>query len=182
MVKKICVFCGSNNGKAPEFATAAKELGCLIAQSNIELIYGGGKRGIVGALSRSVIKNGGNVTGIVPKGLFREKLINKDITSVRFTETMHQRKALMSKLADAFIVMPGGIGTLEEFAEVFTWIQLGIHSKPLGLLNTHGYYRKLLDYFKNSVVEGFFNDTCYKRLIVSDDPKILLEKLIGRGT
>jgi uncharacterized protein (TIGR00730 family) len=179
MIKRICVFCGSNKGVNDEYAVAARELGLLMAKKGLGLIYGGGKEGMMGELSNSAIKNGGRVTGVIPKDIFSERAVNRDVTELKVTSSMHERKALMSALSDAVIVMPGGIGTLEEFAEVFTWIQLGLQTKPLGLLNTKGYYDSLLGFFDTAVKEGFFDKTSYSRLIVSDSPSDLLERILN---
>lgn len=179
MIKNICVFCGSSCGNSKEYSEAARKLGALIARKGIGLVYGGGKRGMMGVISHSVLDHGGSVTGVVPKGVFSDNLINKNITELKVTDSMHSRKALMSGLADAFIIMPGGIGTLEEFAEVFTWSQLGLHSKPLGLLNTNRYYDRLISFFETSVAEGFFDNSNFSKLLISDNPARLLKKVLG---
>ena len=181
-IKRICVFCGSNSGAAPEYERAAIELGALIAEKGLGLVYGGGGRGMMGALSNSALSHGGRVKGVVPKKVFSDKLINENVKDIRMTASMHARKALMGRLSDAFIVMPGGIGTLEEFAEVFTWIQLGLHSKPLGLLNTKGYYNELISFFETSMRDGFFDRNTFSRLSVSKDPAELLGLILDKQT
>ncbi len=179
MINNICVFCGSSMGNSKEYSESARKLGALIARKGLKLIYGGGRRGMMGVLSTSAIEHGGSVTGIVPKGVFSDNLINKNVTELIFTDSMHSRKALMGAMANAFIIMPGGIGTLEEFAEVFTWAQLGLHSKPIGLLNTNRYYDKLISFFETSVMEGFFDSMSFSKLLISDNPARLLKKVTG---
>jgi len=178
MIKNICVFCGAGSGSSKDYSDAARKLGALIARKGIGLIYGGGKKGMMGAISNAAIDQGGTVTGIIPKGVFSDNLINKNLTELKVTDSMHSRKALMSGLADAFIIMPGGIGTLEEFSEVFTWAQLGLHAKPIGLLNTNRYYDKLIGFFETSVTEGFFDSVHLSKLIISDNPARLLKKIL----
>lgn len=180
MIKRICVFCGSSSGRNHKYAKAAADLGKLLAEHNIELIYGAGKLGLMGKLSASVMLNSGRVVGVYPKGVFSDDSINRNITKLMVTGSMHERKSLMSQMADAFIALPGGIGTVEELTEAITWSQLNIHSKPVGIVNTDGYYDHLLCFLKQSVKEGFLDDIYLKRLFVADTPRGVL-KAVLRG-
>ena len=153
-MKKICVFCGSSPGANPNFMKMAKELGKEIAERKIELIYGGSNLGLMGAVAQSALENGGIVTGIMPR-IFDGRVEHPELSELHIVETMHERKAMMSDMADAFIALPGGMGTFEELLEVVTWAQIGFHSKPCGVLNVDGYYDKLLAFLDESVQQRF---------------------------
>ncbi|HNZ04329.1 MAG TPA: TIGR00730 family Rossman fold protein [Myxococcota bacterium] len=154
-MKRICVFCGSAPGNDPEFVAAASDLGQILAQRGIEVIYGGGRVGMMGALADSALAAGGRVHGVIPRAMVRLELAHDALTELHVVETMHERKALMAEMADAFVAMPGGFGTLDELFEALTWSQLGIHDKPCGLLNTRGYFDSLLDFLDRAVNQGF---------------------------
>ncbi|XP_010530287.1 PREDICTED: cytokinin riboside 5'-monophosphate phosphoribohydrolase LOG1-like [Tarenaya hassleriana] len=153
--KRICVFCGSSVGKNLSYQLAAIQLGKLLVERNIDLVYGGGSIGLMGLVSRAVYSGGRHVLGVIPKTLMPREITGETVGEVRPVSDMHQRKAEMARQADAFIALPGGYGTLEELLEVITWAQLGIHQKPVGLLNVDGYYDSLLSFIDKAVDEGF---------------------------
>jgi uncharacterized protein (TIGR00730 family) len=154
----ICVYCGSRPGERPEFSEAAKAVGQWIGQHGGQLVYGGGRTGLMGTVAEATRLAGGRVVGIIPKALVDKELANPLCDELHVVDTMHERKAMMGERADAFIALPGGIGTFEELFEIWTWRQLGYHDKPTGILNTAGYYDKLLDFLAHSVREGFMGD------------------------
>ncbi|KAL3505386.1 hypothetical protein ACH5RR_035227 [Cinchona calisaya] len=164
--KRICVFCGSSPGKNPSYQLAAIELANQLVERNIDLVYGGGSVGLMGLISRAVFNGGRHVLGVIPKTLMPREITGESIGEVRPVSGMHQRKAEMARQADAFIALPGGYGTLEELLEVITWAQLGIHDKPVGLLNVDGYYNSLLSFIDKAVDEGFITPAA-RRIIVS---------------
>src|ERR1051326_3032274 len=143
-MRRICVFCGSNPGNAPAYRESARQLGKTLVERGYGLVYGGGNVGIMGEIANSVLAEGGEVIGVIPQVLFRKEVAHMGLADLRVVESMHQRKALMAELSDAFIALPGGAGTMEEFFEVWTWAQLGIHGKPCGLLNIANYYQHLI--------------------------------------
>ncbi len=177
MVKKICVFCGSRPGVRQEYVKAAHALGEILARSGIELIYGGGNVGIMGEIANSVLNNGGRATGVIPKTLVDKELAHRNLTALRVVTTMHERKALMSELSDAFIALPGGIGTLEEFFEVLTWAQLGFQKKPCALLNTAGYYDHLISFIDKMVEDRFLDEGHRGLMMIEKDPVTIIEKI-----
>jgi uncharacterized protein (TIGR00730 family) len=155
IMRRICVFCGSSSGLRPSYTNAAKELGRYIAASRIELVYGGAKVGLMGTMADAALKAGGVVIGVIPEHLMEREVGHVGLTKMHVVGSMHERKALMSDLSDAFIALPGGLGTFEEFCEVVTWSQLGLHQKPCGLLNVEDYYSPLLQMFDRAVQERF---------------------------
>lgn len=175
-LKKLCVFCGSSLGASEEYKMKAVQLGRLLADKGIELIYGGGNVGIMGELSRAVLENGGRVTGVIPQVIY-ENVNHIELTELIIVNNMHERKAKMYDLADGFIALPGGIGTLEELAEVMTWYQIGYHAKPIGIYNVNGYYEGLLTFLEHSITEGFLKREYIDHLITEDEPTTLLEKM-----
>ncbi|CAH9077727.1 unnamed protein product [Cuscuta europaea] len=175
--KRICVFCGSSAGKNPSYHLAALQLANQLVERNIDLVYGGGSIGLMGLVSQAVYNGGRHVLGVIPKTLMPRELTGETVGEVRAVSGMHQRKAEMAKQADAFIALPGGYGTLEELLEVITWAQLGIHDKPVGLLNVDGYYNSLLSFIDKAVDEGFIAP-CARHIIVSaQTAQELLSKL-----
>ena len=178
-MKSICVFCGSNAGTKPEYAEAAKQLGYLLVENDIRLIFGGGNVGLMGIIADAVLEKGGEAIGVIPHFLMEKEVGHTGLTEMKLVDTMHQRKELMADLSDAFITMPGGIGTMEEFFEIFTWGQLGLHPKPFGMLNVVGYYDHLLAFFENMVQERFLSDSNYKMLYAHHEPATLLQQLLN---
>lgn len=177
MIKKICVFCGSSPGKSPEYIASANALGKVLANSGLDLVYGGGNVGLMGEVANAALKNGGNVIGVIPKALSDKELAHKGLTELHVVNTMHERKALMSELSDAFIALPGGIGTLEEFFEVMTWAQLGFQKKPCGLLNVAGYYSHIISFMDHMADERFIRLEHRGIMLVDTDEAALVEKL-----
>lgn len=176
-MKRVCVYCGSGAGWRVEYAQAAEKLGEAIAARELGLVFGGGRIGLMGILARAVLARSGPVIGVIPRVLLNEGLAQADVTELRVVETMHERKALMARMADAFIALPGGLGTLEEFFEILTWAQLGLHTKPCGLLNVGGYFDHLITFLDHAVQEGFI-DPAHRKLFVTDAiPEALIEKL-----
>lgn len=156
-LRSICVFCGSRDGARPSYRDIAFNTGRLLSSRNIELVYGGASVGLMGAVADGVIETGGRVTGVIPHGLADRERIHAGATEIILVDTMHTRKARMAELSDAFVALPGGMGTLEEFTEIFTWAQLGIHSKPFGLLNVEGFYDPFVQMLDHMVAEGFLS-------------------------
>lgn len=176
-MQTICVFCGSSAGVKHEYAVGARELGCVLAKKNINLVYGGGRVGLMGMVADAALAAGSKVTGIIPRSLADKEIAHQGLTDLRIVTTMHERKAMMSELSDGFIAMPGGFGTLEELFEVVTWAQLGIHTKPFGLLNVAGYYDGLISFLDHSVEQGFVPLRHREMIIVSDEAEELVELL-----
>lgn len=177
MMKRICVFAGSNVGSKPEYEQMAAALGHELANRGVELVYGGSKIGLMGRIANTVLQAGGKAIGVMPTGLFRGEMVHTELTELYEVKDMHERKAKMGELSDAFIALPGGYGTLEEVFEVVSWGQLGIHSKPIGLLNVNGYYEPVVQMVRNGVEAGFIPATHAELLICEQDPAILLHRL-----
>ncbi|PLX97661.1 MAG: TIGR00730 family Rossman fold protein [Desulfuromonas sp.] len=175
-MKRICVFCGSSPGANPEFLTAAEHLGRLLAEQNIGLVYGGARVGMMGRIAETVLDHGGDVIGVIPKGILEKEVAFTRLSDLRVVDSMHERKALMAELADGFIALPGGLGTLEEIFEVITWAQLNIHAKPCGLLNAAGYYDQLVDFLDHMVAEKFVAAAIREKILIDDDPECLLQQ------
>ncbi len=176
-MNKICVFCGSRPGLLPEYVEAAAELGRILAAMEMGLVYGGGGIGLMRIIAESVLDAGGHVTGIIPRALAEKEIALTRLDDLRIVSSMHERKALMAELSDGFIALPGGIGTIEEFVEVLTWAQLGIHHKPCGLLNISGYYDQLLAFFDHMADHGFISRESLEMVMVDDDPERLLMRM-----
>ena len=181
-MRRVCVYAGSNPGSDPAYADAARALASLLAERGIGLVYGGGKVGLMGVLADTALAAGGEVIGVMPQALVDREIGHPALTEMRVVGSMHERKALMADLSDAFVAVPGGIGTLEELIEVYTWSQLGIHSKPLGLVNTDGYYDGLTAFLDHSVTEGFLRPQTRASLLVAPDPAALLDELVRART
>jgi uncharacterized protein (TIGR00730 family) len=173
-MKRICVFAGSSAGARAEYLVAAQKLGQALVRHQIHLVYGGAQVGLMGALADAVLAAGGHVTGVIPESLVAKEIAHVGLSDLRIVASMHERKAAMSTLADGFIAMPGGWGTLEELFEVLTWAQLGMHRKPCGLLNVRGFFDGLLSFIDHSMEERFVNPAHRAMIIVSDDPDSLL--------
>ena len=174
---RLCVFCGSNTGARLSYRAAAEQFGRLLAEHQIELVYGGGNIGLMGVLADVMLALGGRVIGIIPESLMAKEVGHRGVTELRIVSSMHERKALMSDLSDGFVALPGGFGTFEEFCEVVTWSQLGLQSKPCGLLNVEGYFNHLLGMFDHAVREGFLREENRRLVLDDEDPGRLLEKM-----
>jgi uncharacterized protein (TIGR00730 family) len=166
-IQRVCVYCGSSSGARTEYADAASAFGTLLAQRGLELVYGGGRCGLMGILADAVLNAGAKVIGVIPQDLVAREVAHAGLTDLRVVASMHERKAVMAGLADAFIALPGGVGTFEEFFEVITWAQLGLHEKPVGLLNLAGYYDSLLALLDHGVAERFIRPE-HRGMILSD--------------
>ncbi|WVZ59341.1 hypothetical protein U9M48_009496 [Paspalum notatum var. saurae] len=175
--KRICVFCGSSQGKKRSYHDAAIELGNELVARSIDLVYGGGSIGLMGLVSQAVYDGGRHVIGVIPKTLMTPEISGETVGEVRPVADMHQRKAEMARQSDAFIALPGGYGTLEELLEVITWAQLGIHHKPVGLLNVDGYYNSLLTFIDKAVEEGFINPSARRIIVLAPTAQELMDKL-----
>lgn len=173
----VCVFCGSNTGTRQEYADAAQRMGQLLAARGVTLVYGGGRVGLMGILARATLEAGGKVIGVIPEALKRKELVYSDLTELHVVSSMHERKAMMADASDGFVALPGGYGTFEEFCEVLTWSQLGIHQKPVGLLNVAGYYDGLLSLFDHAVQEQFVREQHRSMVIAEHDAARLLDRM-----
>ncbi len=173
----LCVFCGSQRGARPEYENAARRVGLALAAHGLGLVYGGGRIGLMGALADATLAAGGRVVGVIPEPLTLKELAHEGCTELIVVPGMHERKALMAQRATAFLAMPGGVGTFEEFFEILTWAVLGLHGKPIGLLNVSGYFDPLLGLLDHAVVERFVRPEHLQRLLVSDDPDDLVARL-----
>lgn len=179
MLHSICVYCGSQKGVNPAYKIAAEVLGKRMAEQDLKLIYGGGNIGLMGVIADSVLAYGGEVVGVIPRFLVEREVGHTNLTELRMVESMHERKEIMATLADGFMIMAGGIGTLEELFEVFTWRQLHLHAKPIGILNTDGYYDFLISFLENSVAQGFLDASALDYLLIETEPEILLNKMLA---
>lgn len=174
-MKRICVFCGSRTGALPEYQAVAQAVGVALAQRQITLVYGGGNVGLMGILADAVLRHGGTAIGVIPRALVHREVAHTQLSELCVVGSMHERKQQMADLSDGFIALPGGIGTLEEFTEIFTWAQLGLHLKPCGLLNVAGYYDRLIEFLDHTVAEGFLAAEHRSMLLVAHEPEHLLE-------
>lgn len=174
---RICVFCGSSSGRDPRFAAAARDLGQALATRGCDLVYGGGQVGLMGVVADAVLAAGGRVIGVIPEILATKELLHSGATEMHVVESMHARKALMARKADAFIALPGGFGTFEETLEMITWGQLGIHQKPLGLLNVLDFYRPLVEFIDHAIEAGFIRPEQRDLVVTADSAERLLDRL-----
>jgi len=177
MLKRICVFCGSSSGVNALYTEAAQAVGRLLCRGGVELVYGGGNVGLMGVLADACLAEGGRVIGVIPQALVDKEVAHQGLTELRVVSSMHERKAVMAELSDAFAALPGGYGTWEELFEMLTWTQLGIQRKPCGLLNVNGYYDPLLELADQAVSEGFLREANRELLHSDDDPERLLDRL-----
>lgn len=180
-LRAICVFCGSQPGARPAYVEAARALGRLLAQQGIVTIYGGGHIGMMGALADAALAAGGRVVGVIPEHLMRPEVAHQNLDELRVVASMHERKRLMAERADAFIVLPGGYGTLEEMFEMVTWLQLRLQAKPLGIVNVERYYDRLLEFLNHAAAEGFIRPEHRELVIVDASPATLLARLAQRA-
>lgn len=176
-MKRVCVYCGSSLGNQKIYREMAEAMGGLLARRGIGLVYGGGNVGLMGVVADAALAAGGEVIGVIPHSLANREIAHAGVTDLRVVDSMHTRKALMAELSDAFIAMPGGVGTFEEFFEAVTWTQLGVHRKPCGLLNVAGFYAPLAAFIDQAVTEGFIKPIHRAMIVVDDDPERLLNSL-----
>ena len=176
MLHRVCVFCGSSLGILTDYARAADNMGRLLAQRGIELVYGGGNVGLMGVVADACLGEGGRVVGVMPRALVEKELAHRGLAELHVVESMHERKALMADLSDAFVALPGGYGTWDEFCEVLTWSQLGIQRKPCALLNVSGYYDPFLAMADRAKDEGFLREVHRELLLTDTDPVLLLDR------
>jgi uncharacterized protein (TIGR00730 family) len=176
-VKRVLVFCGSSPGRLPEYTERAAEVGRLLADRGLEAVYGGASVGVMGALADAALAAGGKVIGVIPRRLLESEIAHAGVTKLHIVETMHERKALMGELSDVVMALPGGTGTLDELFEFFTWNQLGLHHKPLGLLDVADYWEPLLGFLRHAVHERFLREEHLQTLLVDRDAATLLDRL-----
>jgi len=181
LVPRLCVFCGSYPGSRPAYREAAQTVGRLLAARNIGLVYGGGRVGLMGALADAALESGGEVIGVIPRVLEAREVAHSGLTKLHVVETMHERKALMTANADAFLALPGGFGTLDELFEAVTWRQLGYHDKPSGILDVAGYYDGLRAHLERAASDGFVHDAERATLLVDSDPAALIDALLSES-
>ena len=177
MLQTLCVFCASSPGADPRYVAAARAFGTLVARSGRRIVYGGGNTGLMGELADAALGAGGEVIGLMPKHLADREVAHRGLTRLEIVGSMHERKARLAEMADGFVALPGGLGTLEEFTEIWTWGQLGLHAKPYGLLNVAGYYTPLLAFLDHAVAERFVRPEHRAMVRVAEDPAALLEAL-----
>ena len=179
-MKNICVFLGSRTGVNPAHTEATKKLATLMAKNSLRLIYGGGRVGLMGILADTVLENGGEVIGVIPRSLFSKEVAHTGLTQLHEVESMHSRKALMEKLAEGFVALPGGFGTLDELCEIITWAQIGLHQKPVGLLNVDGFFDHFMNFINHSCSQGFIQPKDVSDLIFSEKPEVIVHQLIEK--
>lgn len=175
-MKRICVFCGSSPGQSPVYLEAARAVGRALAGRGLGLVYGGGSVGLMGAVADATLAAGGEVVGVIPRALELRELAHRRLTTLHVVGSMHERKAKMAELSDGFLALPGGMGTLEELAEILTWAQLGLHARPVGLLDVAGYYGPLIQFFDRAAAEGFIRPEHRRLLLVGPEPGVLLDR------
>jgi uncharacterized protein (TIGR00730 family) len=178
-LQRLCVYCASSDGVRPEYVAAARGLGTLLATRGQALVYGGGRVGLMGAVADAALAAGGEVIGVIPHALVQREVAHRGLTALHVVDSMHERKSMMSQLADGFIVLPGGLGTLEEFFETWTWAQLGVHRKPVGLLDVAHYWQSLVKMLEHAEAEGFLRGSPHDWLVTESDAALLLDRMSG---
>jgi uncharacterized protein (TIGR00730 family) len=178
-LKRVCVFAGSSPGAREEYRRLACDLGLALVQRGLSLVYGGAKVGLMGILADTALRHGGEVIGIIPEALVTKEVAHSELSELRIVPSMHERKRQMAELSDAFVALPGGIGTVEEFTEILTWAQLGLHVKPCGLLNAGGFYDRLIDFLDHAVSERFLRPDHRSMLLIAQRPEDLLDLFAG---
>ena len=176
-MRRVCVFCGASSGRLPAYADAARALGAAIARRGLGLAYGGGRVGLMGAVADGALRGGGEVVGVIPQELVDRELAHGGLTDLRVVGSLHERKALMAELSDGFVALPGGFGTLDELLEQLTWSQLGLHAKPVGLLDVEEYWRPLIELARHATEEGFVRESDLAAIAVASEPDVLLDRL-----
>jgi uncharacterized protein (TIGR00730 family) len=176
-VRRVCVFCGASSGRGPSYLNAARDFGRAVAERGLGLVYGGGRVGLMGAVADGALSAGGHVTGVIPQSLVDRELAHAGVSELRVVASLHERKAVMAVLADAFAALPGGFGTLDELMEQLTWAQLGVHAKPAGLLDVGGYWRPLIALARHAADEGFVREADLGAIAVAEEPGALLDAL-----
>ena len=177
-IRRVCVYCGSRVGARPAYAAAAREVGTRLAEAGVGIVTGGGRVGLMGVVADAALAAGGEVVGVIPQALMDREVGHVGLTELYVVPTMHERKALMAELADAFVALPGGLGTLEEIAEALTWVQLGIHAKPCALLDVEGYYAPFAAFLDHTVAEGFVLEDRRAAILVEPAPRRLVSRLL----
>jgi uncharacterized protein (TIGR00730 family) len=177
VIRSLCVYCGSSHGSDPAFAEATREMAGLLAARGVRVVYGGGAVGLMGVLGDAVLEAGGEAIGVIPQALVDREIGHTGLTELRVVGSMHERKALMAELSDAFVALPGGLGTLEELFEVYTWAQLGLHDKPYGLLDVEDYFAGIIDFLDHAVRERFVPEQHRAMLMVEHEPRALIDRL-----
>lgn len=177
-MERICIFCGSSYGSKKDYIKAAKQLGQILLKRNLGLIYGGARVGLMGIIASTIHEQHGEVIGVIPRALVNKEIAYDDLYDLRIVESMHERKNLMFQLADGFIALPGGLGTIEEFFEMLTWAQLGLHSKPCGLLNIKSYFNNLISFLNHAVNEKFIDSEYLDVILIDNNPDGLIEKMM----
>lgn len=178
-MKRICVFCGSSPGASPRYIEAAAEVGRTLARRGLGLVYGGGSIGLMGAVADAALAAGGEVVGVIPKALQLREIAHAKLTTLHVVGSMHERKAKMAELSHGFIALPGGMGTLEEFAEILTWAQLGLHARPCGLLDVAGFFGPLIAFFDHAAAQGFVRPEHRRLILVAEEPDDLLDRFLA---
>jgi uncharacterized protein (TIGR00730 family) len=176
-VRRVCVFCGASSGRLPAYAEAARAFGSALGRRGLGLVYGGGRVGLMGALAEAALAAGAESVGVIPQDLVDRELAHGGLTDLRIVGSLHERKALMAELADGFVALPGGFGTLDELLEQLTWSQLGLHAKPVGLLDVEGYWRPLIELARHATEEGFVRESDLASIAVAVEPDALLDRL-----
>jgi uncharacterized protein (TIGR00730 family) len=176
-MRRVCVFCGSTAGEDTRYLEAADRFGQILAREGIELVYGGSRVGIMGRLAAATLQAGGQVIGIIPGAVMNREVAHQELTELRVVRSLHERKSEMAELSDAFVALPGGLGTLEAFCELLTWAQLGLHQKPCAILDVGGYFQPLVAFFDHMTREGFMAKAHREMVLVESDPEVLLERL-----
>ncbi len=178
-MNRICVFCGSKTGNSPLFLETAIQLGRVLAERGLELVYGGASIGLMGAVADSVMAGGGKVVGVIPEAMASKEVAHDGVTEMHVVSSMHERKSMMARLADAFVALPGGFGSFEELLEMITWAQLGIHRKPVGILNVNGYYDPLIQLFEGAIEAGFIKPRNRQLFVIEQEADRLLQTLLA---
>jgi uncharacterized protein (TIGR00730 family) len=180
MLRRVCIFCGSSTGLRPDYRTAAERIAIELAKREVGIVFGGGCVGLMGIVADTALAHGAHVIGVIPSAMVAREIAHFGLPDLRIVASMHERKALMATLSDAFVALPGGFGTFEELCEVVTWTQLGLHSKPCGLLNVAGYYDGLVALFDRAVADGFIRPENRRIVMADSDPAALIERLVER--